>query len=87
VHVCCRERETKRGLSNSLLQAKVATVIVYSPIMCNLQDEFDNLDMNPPTKKAAISCKREGLEPITVSKVKRVPFSNGLRLKVCLINP
>ena len=55
--------------------------------MCNLQDEFDNLDMNPPTKKAAISCKREGLEPITVSKVKRVPFSNGLRLKVCLINP
>ena len=87
MHVCFRERETKRGLSNSLLQAKVATVIVFSDTVCNLQDEFDNLDMNPPTKKAAISCKREGLEPITISEFKRVPFSDGLCLKMCLTNP
>ncbi|XP_065884677.1 grainyhead-like protein 2 homolog isoform X2 [Dysidea avara] len=48
-----RERETKRGLSTSLLQAK---------------DEFDNLDMNPPTKKAAMSCKREVVLTIYVKK-------------------
>ncbi|XP_065885363.1 grainyhead-like protein 2 homolog isoform X2 [Dysidea avara] len=41
-----RERETKRGLSTSLLQAK---------------DEFDNLDVNPPKKKAAMSHKREAV--------------------------
>ena len=55
-----RERETKRGLSTSLLQAKVHNSRNHPRLNYYLQDEFDNLDVNPPKKKANMSCKREG---------------------------
>ncbi|XP_065884679.1 grainyhead-like protein 2 homolog isoform X2 [Dysidea avara] len=48
-----REREMKRRLSTSLIQAK---------------DEFDNLDVNPPKKKATISHKREVVLTVYVKK-------------------